>query len=319
MPFGIDIFRFAQRTGSDVIVGLSWDILLLLAFVGTLVFLVHYILRELWNPTDHTERPEEPTKDEVEQSLESQGIEEIERFSLAQRISHWVMAISIFALMLSGFIIMNTNVTLRAVPGLSWLNVHIISSVVLIGYVVFHLAHVAYKGTWSKMWFGLAEAKDLWLRFKNLVNLTEEYPRQFEYPSAQKLLHWSVTGATIGIILTGFVLLRRIELQPLWSSAREFSFLGVQFGLGTVETPGLVAWSFVFHDFLAVGMLALVMGHVYFALRPNEWEITKSMITGKVTAEEYAEKYAPNSWQIGGSKAADGGEGPEVDPSVDDD
>ncbi|WP_049986971.1 cytochrome b/b6 domain-containing protein [Halobellus rufus] len=308
MPFGIDIFRYAQRAGREVIVGLSWDILLVFAFIGTLTFLVHYVLRELWNPTDHTSRPDDPSKSEVEQSLEEQGVDEIKRFSLAQRVSHWVMAISIFALMLSGFVIMNTEVTLRAVPGLSWLDVHIVSAVVLIGYVVFHVGHVAYKGTWSKMWFGVADAKDLWRRFTNLIGQTDEYPRQFEYPSAQKLLHWGVTGASLAVIVTGVVLVRRVSLEPLWGPTREFSFLGLQFGLGTADAPGLIAWSFVFHDFFAVALLALVMGHVYFALRPNEWAITKSMITGRVAVEEYAEKYSPTSWQVGGSKATDGGD-----------
>jgi cytochrome b subunit of formate dehydrogenase len=308
MPYGIEIFRYAQRSGSEVIVGLRWDTLLILAFVATLTFLVHYVLRELWNPTDHTDNGDEPSKQEVEESLKAQGKEEISRFSFAQRASHWVMAIAVFALMLSGFIIMNTEVTVKAIPGLSWLTIHIISAVVLVAYVVFHLAHVAYKGTWDKMWIGRKELNDLWVRFKNLLGRTDEYPRQFEYPSAQKLLHWGVTGATLGVVATGFVLWRRVSMEPIWSATREFSFLGVQFGLGTADAPGLVAWSFVFHDFFAIGILALVMGHIYFALRPNEWAITKSMITGKVTAAEYAEKYDPRSWNVGAVEATDGGE-----------
>lgn len=308
MPFGIDLFRFAQRAGREVVVGLSWDVLLLLAFVATLTFLSHYLLREILNPTDHTDT-DGPSKEEVTQSLEAQGVEEISRFTLAQRASHWVMAISIFAMMLSGFIIMNNAVTVKAIAGISWLTIHIVSAVILIGYVLFHLGHVASKGTWGKMWVGTKEAKDLITRFKNLIGLTDEYPRQFEYPSAQKLLHWGVTGATLGVILTGFVLWRRVEvLAFFWEPTREFAFLGVEFGLGTTDSLGLVAWSFVLHDFFAVGMVALVMGHIYFALRPNEWEITKSMITGKVTVEEYAEKYSPTSWQIGAERAADGGE-----------
>lgn len=308
MPFGIDVFRFARRAGAEVIVGLSWDVLLLIALVATLTFLVHYVLRELLNPTDHTDSRDGPSKQEVEESLEAQGVEEINRFSLAQRASHWVMAIAIFALMLSGFIIMNTDVTVKIVGGLSWLLIHIISAIVLIGYVAFHLGHVAYKGTWSKMWVGTKEAKDLIVRFKNLIGLTEEYPRQFEYPSAQKLLHWGVTATTLGVIVTGAVLWRRIETLALWEATREFSFLGVTFGLGTADTPGLVSWSFVLHDLFAVGLLGLVMGHIYFALRPNEWEITKSMITGRVTVEEYAEKYNPTSWKVGAQQRADGGE-----------
>lgn len=308
MVFGIDVFRVTRRAGREVVVGLSWDVLLLIAFVATLTFLVHYVLREILNPTEHTDS-DGPSKDEVERSLEAQGVDEVDRFSLAQRASHWVMAISVFAMMLSGFIIMNNQVTVKAIAGISWLSIHIVSAIVLIGYVAFHLGHVAYKGTWGKMWVGTKEARDLVTRFKNLIGLTDEYPRQFEYPSAQKLLHWGVTGVTFGVILTGFVLWRRVDFLSLfWDATREFTFLGVEFGLGSPDSLGLVSWSFVLHDFFAIGMLGLVMGHIYFALRPNEWAITKSMITGKVTVEEYAEKYSPASWQVGSERAADGGE-----------
>lgn len=124
------MLRFARRAGSEVIVGLSWDALLVIGLIATLKFLGHYILRELLNPTDHTDS-EGPSKAEVEQSLESQGVDEINRFSLAQRASHWVMAIATFALTLSGFIIMNNEVTVKIVAGLSWLTIYIVSSLVL--------------------------------------------------------------------------------------------------------------------------------------------------------------------------------------------
>lgn len=312
MPLGIDIFRYARRTGREVIVGLSWDVLVLFALIGTLTFLAHFVVRDILNPTEHTAGADEPSKQEVEESLAAQGVEEVSRFSAVQRASHWIMAIAIFALMLSGFLIMNNGVTVKIAPGLSWLTVHIVSAVVLVAYTLFHVGHVAYKGTWNRMWVGRKEAVDLVTRFKNLVGLTDEYPRQFYYPSAQKLLHWSITGATLGVIVTGLVLLRRIRLRPLWDATREFSFLGIQFGFGAGESVGLVSWSFVLHDFFAVAILALVMGHVYFALRPNEWEITKSMITGTVPVDEYAEKYSPSSWSVGAEKAADGGE-PELE------
>lgn len=320
MVLQIDLFRTVRSAGRDVVVGLTWDVLVVFALLATLTFLVHYVLRELWNPTDHSEDRTEPSKAEIRESLENQGIEEVDRFSMAQRASHWIMAISVFALMVSGFIIMNSQVTVRAFLGISWLNVHIVSSLVLIGYVGFHLGHVAYKGTWSEMWFGRRDARDLWVRFRNLLNLTEDYPRQFKYPSAQKLLHWGVTGATLGLILTGLVLLRRVSLQPLWSATREFSVLGIRFGLGTGDAMGLVSWSFVLHDFLAIATVSLVMGHIYFALRPNEWAITRSMITGTVDVDHYAEKYSPASWAVGGRATPDGGElGEDEDPeSVDD-
>ncbi|MFB6196777.1 MAG: cytochrome b/b6 domain-containing protein [Halobacteriaceae archaeon] len=308
MPFGIDIFRTTERSGQEVIVGLSWDILLVFSFIATAIFLIHFILRELWNPTDHTESYVSESKEEVQENLESQGVDEVQRFTMAQRASHWIMAISIFLLLFSGFAIMNTATTIKLIPGVSWLTIHIVAAIVLIGYVLFHVGHVAYKGTWGEMWFGLRDVKDLWLRFKNLIGMTDEYPRQFKYPSAQKFLHWSVTAASLGVILTGFVLLRRVNLQPLWSATREFTFLGVKFGLGTSDAAGLVSWSFVLHDLFAVSIFALIIGHVYFALRPNEWPITQSMITGRVPVEHYAEKYSPESWTVGGTTSPDGGE-----------
>lgn len=308
MPLGIDIFRFEQRFGQEVVTGLSWDILLVFGLIASMVFLVHFVVRELLNPTGHTVGDDEPSPEETEERLRAQGVDEVQRFSVAQRASHWVMAIAIFALLLSGFVIMNNDVTVRALPGLSWLLIHEITAIVLIGYVFFHVGHVATKGTWDEMWFGVRDVKDQLVRLKNFFGMTDEYPRQLKYPGAQKILHWAITGVTFGLILTGLVLLRRVPFEPLWSATREFTFLGVTFGLGSAAQLGLVAWSFVLHDFFAVGMVALVMGHVYFALRPQEWDVTKSMITGTVSVQGYAEKYAPSSWVVEGDTAADGGD-----------
>jgi len=314
MQLGIDIFRFNRRLGEEVVVGLTWDVLLIFAFVAAFTFLVHFVVREVLNPTGHTVGEDEPGVEEVESDLQAQGIEEVERFTLTQRAGHWVMAISIFALMLSGFLIMNTDVTVGALPGVSWLALHEVTGIILIGYTVFHVGHVAYKGTWMKMWFSRKDLEDQLVRVKNFLGLTEEYPRQFEYPGAQKMLHAGVTGATLGLIVTGLVLLRRLNVPFLWDGTREFTFLGIGFTLGQAGSLGLVSWSFVVHDFLAIAMVSLVMGHVYFALRPQEWGVTRSMITGNVPVEMYAEKYDPRSWTVGAQTAADGGRPDEESP-----
>lgn len=307
--FGIPIFRYERASGQEVVAGLSWDVLVLFTFLAFFVFLVHFIVRDVINPTEHTARPNQPSSDEVEQNLRSQDIEEVERFTATQRASHWIMAASIFLLMLSGFLMMNSNVTVRTIAGISWVDVHIIFSIVLIGYLVFHLGHVAYKGTWKAMWVGRREVKDLIVRGKNFLGQADEYPRQFEYPSAQKFLHLGVTGATLGVIVTGIVMLRRIEIPFLWDPAREFSLLGVQFSQGVGEPGwGLVTWSFVLHDLSAIMMVSLVLGHMYFALRPDEWGITRSMVTGTVSVETYAKKYSPDSWVVGGTTSTDGGD-----------
>lgn len=307
---GIDLFRYQRAAGQDVVAGLSWDVLVIFSFVAVFTFLVHFIVRDLINPADHSNPGDGPPPSEVEADLEERGIEEVHRFTATQRASHWIMAISVFLLMLSGFVLMNPNLTLNPPFGISWVDIHIVFSIVFIGYVIFHIGHVAYNGTWMEMWFGRRDIKDLLVRFDHMIGRREQYPRQFKYPSAQKLLHLNVILVSFGIVLTGLVLLRRVTIPGLWTETREFTFLGIHFGTG-FGSPGwgLVDWSFVLHDFLAIAMVALVLGHIYFALRPEEWGITRSMITGTVSRETYAEKYSPSSWDIGSDGDDSGGEG----------
>lgn len=307
--FGIPIFETERAAGQEVVVGLAWEMLILGTAIAFFAFLLHFIIRDVLNPTEHTPGEGEPTTGEIEDSLRSQGVEEVHRFTLAQRASHWIMAISIFLLMLSGFVMMYPNITLQAIAGIAWVDIHIIFSVVLIGYVFFHIGHVAYKGTWWEMWFGIDDMKDQLARFKNLIGLEEEYPRQKKYPSAQKMLHTGVVVTTFGVILTGLVMLRRVRVPYLWEETREFTFLGIHFGTGVGEPGwGLVTWSFVLHDLFAILLVMLVLGHVYFALRPREWGVTRSMITGTVSVNTYAEKYSPRSWSVEGVPSTDGGE-----------
>lgn len=313
---GFEVFRHTQFAGRDVIVGLSWDMLMLLLTIAFFVFLVHFVVREILNPTDHSTSLDDEPKEEVVEQLKNQGVTEVPRFTATQRASHWIMAVSVFLLMLSGFIMMNPNFTIRGIAGVSWLDIHIVFSIVFIGYFIFHIGHVAYKGTWMEMWFGTADIKDQVVRLKNFLGMSDEYPRQFKYPSAQKLLHLGVAVLSIGVIATGLVLLRRVEVPLLWGYTREFTFLGMDFGLQTGDAGwGLVTWSFVIHDLSAILLVALVIGHIYFAIRPDEWSVSKSMITGYIPVETYAEKYSPRSWAIAGRPRADGGDvdGEDID------
>ena len=42
----------------------------------------------------------------------------------------------------------------------------------------------------------------------------------------------------------------------------------------------------------------LVIAHVYFAVRPDKWWITKSMILGWITRRQYLEHHEPHRWQV---------------------
>jgi hypothetical protein len=45
--------------------------------------------------------------------------------------------------------------------------------------------------------------------------------------------------------------------------------------------------------------VTLLMVHVYFALRPEKLWLTRSMIVGWITPEEYADQHDPERWTVG--------------------
>jgi len=65
---------------------------------------------------------------------------------------------------------------------------------------------------------------------------------------------------------------------------------------------------YVLHGLAGVGLIALVMVNVYFAVRPDKFDITKSMIFVTMSKEHYLEHHDPERWVVettgSGSKGA---------------
>jgi hypothetical protein len=62
------------------------------------------------------------------------------------------------------------------------------------------------------------------------------------------------------------------------------------------STWGLV---YVTHGMAGVALVGLVIAHVYFAVRPEKWWITKAMILGWITRRQYLEHHDPHRWVVG--------------------
>jgi formate dehydrogenase subunit gamma len=60
------------------------------------------------------------------------------------------------------------------------------------------------------------------------------------------------------------------------------------------------AWGFtyVLHGLAGVALVGLVIAHVYFAVRPEKWWITKAMLVGWITRRQYLEHHEPNRWPV---------------------
>jgi cytochrome b subunit of formate dehydrogenase len=55
---------------------------------------------------------------------------------------------------------------------------------------------------------------------------------------------------------------------------------------------------YVLHGLAGVGLIALIMVHIYFGLRPEKRAITKSMIFGWMSRDFYLKEHDPARWPV---------------------
>ena len=62
--------------------------------------------------------------------------------------------------------------------------------------------------------------------------------------------------------------------------------------------PGTLARAWKIFCYTLGTLVGLVIAHVYFAVRPEKWWITKSMILGWITRRQYLEHHDPERWTV---------------------
>ena len=46
-----------------------------------------------------------------------------------------------------------------------------------------------------------------------------------------------------------------------------------------------------------MALVTMIMIHIYFALRPDEWHLTRSMFRGWISRKEYLDHFDPKRWK----------------------
>lgn len=202
----------------------------------------------------------------------------IVRHALPDRLFHWVSAACVLTLLATAFLpILGVE--------FGWVTPHWITGLVLAAAVLFHFARVLARGTWRAMWIGREDFRDV--REIAGATLRRVLParRPGKYSVAQKLIHHAFAVVVLTTLVTGGLMLFRID-TPWWQ-----------------RNPYLLAdatWGIVYvlHGLAALMLITMVMMHVYFALRPEKLEFTRSMIRGWITRAEYDEHHDPSRWQV---------------------
>ena len=257
----------------DVLIHISWSLLYLAAGAGVL-FMVAHALYVLMRPSA------KPAVDPQAQQMAARIPEQVARHSMAARAFHWVMAASMFTLLFTAFL---------PIVGVKfgWVTIHWIAGLVLTASILYHVIHATFWLDFWSIWLNREDLEESWNRVRRAIGMEAPAPRKAgKYPVDNKLYHTALTVSGFIAMITGLFMMTRVQ-TPFWTR-NPYAFFG-DAGWGVV---------YVSHGLMGVLLVTLTMAHVYFAVRPEKFWITKSMLFGWISRRNYLEHHDPQRWVV---------------------
>ena len=258
--------------GQSVPIHIAW-FLIWVSVIGGLLFL---IVHATWLRFFARSRQFAP---DTSSAIAPRIPKHVPRHSLVARLFHWVMAASMFTLLFTAFL---PKVGIQ----FNWVTYHWIAGTVLTISVLFHIVHASFWLDFWSIWPDKTDVQDAWRRVRRFVGLSAPAPRRFaKYPLENKLFHGVIILCGLSVIFTGVFMMSRV--RTIFFPRNPYLFGDMTWGL-----------MYVLHGLAGVGLIALVMMHVYFGLRPEKLPITKSMIFGWMDRDFYVEEHDPERWAV---------------------
>ncbi|WP_300163912.1 cytochrome b/b6 domain-containing protein [Solidesulfovibrio sp.] len=255
----------ASPWGQPVILHAAWQLLWVSLAAGA-AFAVGHALWSRSRPPVHAPAPTVPA-----------GLpERILRHGLPARAFHWVMAASMLTLLATAF---------APKLGLTfdWVGLHVLAGIVLLAAVAFHIVHAVCCLDFAAIWpqpADLAEVRAV-LRPSGQDGVA---PKPGKYPLGNKLFHLAIVVVGLTMAATGLIMLWRVRTPLLTRDPYRF-----------FDDAG---WGVVYavHGLAGLSLIALVVIHVYFALRPEKRAITRSMLVGTMDRDFFLSHHDPARW-----------------------
>ncbi len=264
--------------GQEILTHISWDLLWASLFAGIMFLVAHASYMIL---SAHRKRSSAET-DALEAQYRNLP-DKIPRHSFMARMFHWVMAASMFVLLFTAFL---PIVGVR----FAWVQWHWMAGLVLTGSIIYHIIHATFWLDFWSIWIGPKDIPEFRAEMLRELGHDVPGPKSGKYPLGNRLYHLAIVFAALGVVVTGVIMMNRIR-TPLFDR-NPYIMSDPSWGL-----------TYVLHGLAGVGLVGLVIAHVYFAVRPEKWWITKSMIFGWVTKRQYLEHHDPTRWKVGGGSA----------------
>ena len=259
--------------GEQILTHISWDLFWASLFAG-LAFLAAHASYMVLSP--HRKRHEAET-DAMEAARPGLPAR-VPRHSLAARLFHWAMAAAMFTLLITAFL---------PIAGIrfAWVTWHWMAGLVLTGSILFHVVHASIWLDFWSIWVGPKDIPELKAEVLRELGHDVPGPKPGKYPLGNRLYHLAIVVTALAVIATGGFMMVRVR-TPFFTR-NPYLFGDSAWGL-----------TYVTHGLAGVTLVGLVIAHVYFAVRPDKWWITKSMLLGWITRRQYLEHHDPQRWAV---------------------
>jgi cytochrome b subunit of formate dehydrogenase len=260
--------------GEQILTHISWDLLWASLFAG-LAFLAAHASYMVLSP--HRKRHAAET--DAMEAARPQLPARIPRHSLGARLFHWIMAAAMFALLITAFL---------PVAGIRfpWVTWHWVAGLVLTGSILFHVVHASVWLDFWSIWVGPKDIPELKAEILRELGHDVAGPKPGKYPLGNRLYHLAIVVTALAVVASGLFMMVRVR-TPFFTR-NPYLLSDATWGL-----------TYVTHGLAGVSLVGLVIAHVYFAVRPDKWWITKSMLLGWITRRQYLEHHDPQRWTIG--------------------
>jgi formate dehydrogenase subunit gamma len=258
--------------GEEILTHAQWNLVYIAAGLGLLFMLAHTVYVMLVPKVKETAPP-------LSAQAAARLPARIKRHSMGARMFHWVMAASMLTLLFTAFL---------PIVGVkfAWVQIHWIAGLVLTASIVFHIVHATFFLDFWSIWINGQDIREARGRTTRALGGTAPAPKKAgKYPFDNKMYHTAIVLSALAVMPTGLFMMKRIQ-TPLF-----------------VRNPYLftdTAWGYMYvlHGLTGIALVFLTMAHVYFAIRPEKFWITKSMVFGDVSRENYLEHHDPQRWVV---------------------
>ena len=152
--------------------------------------------------------------------------------------------------------------------------------------IIFHIVHATFFMDFWAIWPDKEDIEDATRRLKRFMGQDAPAPRRFaKYPLENKMYHGAILLTGLAVIVTGVFMMFRV--RTAFFPRNPYLFGDMTWGM-----------MYVLHGLAGVSLIALIMIHIYFALRPEKLVITKSMVFGSMPKEYYLEHHDPERWTV---------------------